>query len=162
MKPCIKCGATERYKTGACKACQRAIGAKQLDSRHGFSPSIVAAMKLAQGGRCAICRVTLTEGNGASSMQRDHCHDCNSPRGLLCSSCNFSLGHYEKYQHRNGLILEAYDRYLAAHLQTHEHLTNNRTPWLNLPAGESPKEQPCKPAKGAQTTIFDRIKDETK
>ena len=27
VRPCIKCGATERYKSGACKACARAIAA---------------------------------------------------------------------------------------------------------------------------------------
>ena len=175
-KPCRKCGATERYKDGRCKTCtqasstkwraehpeqyrsyqakyyaehpeqRRASAVKQLDSRHGFSPSIVAAMKLAQGGRCAICRVLLTEGKGPSSVHRDHCHECDLPRGLLCSVCNRNLGDYELFQRSAGLRIGPYDCYLQGHELTPEHTER---------AQERKTGVPVKSKTSPQLTIFD-------
>lgn len=63
-----------------------------------------------QGGLCAICGHNA----GRYGYHIDHDHKCRSGttscggcvRGLLCPSCNISLGHYEKPGFRAGA--EAY------------------------------------------------------
>jgi hypothetical protein len=48
----------------------------------------IAEMRIAQGGVCAICK----NKNGMKQLCVDHCHKTFLIRGLLCSSCNVSLG----------------------------------------------------------------------
>lgn len=64
----------------------------------GFSPELVASLREFQGGKCAICNVVLltTGPQGSTREQADHCHDANTPRGLLCLACNRGLGYYER------------------------------------------------------------------
>ncbi len=76
----------------------------------GFTDDLFRACLEHQGHRCAICTVPLVEG----TWQADH-HEPEGvkvPRGVLCRSCNLSLGHYEKHQRRNGLVLPPYDEYI--------------------------------------------------
>lgn len=42
-----------------------------------------------QGGVCAICRDTNSDGR---RLHVDHCHDALHVRGLLCFRCNAVLG----------------------------------------------------------------------
>lgn len=41
-----------------------------------------------QNNCCAICKT-----NPGKRMSVDHCHETGKVRGLLCSACNFMLGH---------------------------------------------------------------------
>ena len=45
-----------------------------------------------QNGRCAIC--SIHQNNISGKLQIDHNHKNNIIRGLLCSSCNIKLGHF--------------------------------------------------------------------
>ena len=48
-----------------------------------------------QNGRCAICRKqeTIKRNGRKRRLSVDHCHETNKVRGLLCSRCNFVIGH---------------------------------------------------------------------
>lgn len=76
---------------------------------------MIAALRLLQGGKCAICFREMTRGVHTLHTVEcaDHCHVRGEPRGLLCKVCNTALGYYEKQQYLVGLRIEPYDRYLA-------------------------------------------------
>ena len=47
----------------------------------------------AQSFKCAICGFVHTENNGPKArLHVDHCHSSGVIRGLICHSCNVSLG----------------------------------------------------------------------
>jgi hypothetical protein len=57
-----------------------------------------------QQGCCAICERPLrSRFSPASHLPHlqtghfDHCHTKETPRGILCRTCNIALGYYEKY-----------------------------------------------------------------
>ena len=77
-----------------------------------FSLEILRALLEAQGGSCAICKVTLLSGQGPAARHCDHCHESGKPRGLLCSTCNKVLGHYETHLRKRGVVLEPFEVYL--------------------------------------------------
>lgn len=60
----------------------------RLMRKYGLTPEDVEAMRVAQDGRCLICRV---EGD----LFVDHHHGTGQVRGLLCPSCNTFLGRVE-------------------------------------------------------------------
>lgn len=89
--------------------CGREVVARGLCARHwvrarslaryGLTEDTYGQMFDAQGGRCAICGGTNANGHALSI---DHDHDCcpegarscgRCVRGLLCSRCNFAIGH---------------------------------------------------------------------
>lgn len=77
--------------TNICKTCKTA---KQRWRAQGFECSwaLYDSMFKAQGGVCAICA-----GPQAGFRKRfnvDHDHATGKVRGLLCHSCNVSLGHF--------------------------------------------------------------------
>ncbi len=55
---------------------------------YGLEPSEYEAMVELQDGRCAICRQ-------ARVLCVDHCHTTGTVRGLLCKSCNVTVGRAE-------------------------------------------------------------------
>lgn len=57
---------------------------------YGISPERYKEMLEAQGNRCDICRK-----ENKRAMAIDHDHKTGRVRGLLCDSCNLSLGHIE-------------------------------------------------------------------
>jgi len=59
----------------------------RLKSNYGLSLLDYDLMVLTQSGRCAICSMDM------DNPYVDHCHDTGLARGLLCSACNFMLGH---------------------------------------------------------------------
>lgn len=95
------------------RAAWREANLRCVRGRNGFTKALILELRAQQEGRCAICRVQLVPGRTDASECADHCHVSLRPRGLLCFTCNKSLGHYEKIQRPRGLVLEPYDQYLA-------------------------------------------------
>jgi hypothetical protein len=55
----------------------------------------------AQGGGCGICG---SDSYSSNKWQKffavDHCHSTGRVRGLLCLTCNVSLGKFERYKEK--------------------------------------------------------------
>ncbi len=64
-----------------------------------------------QGGRCAICRREEDKSARMSSFHVDHDHKTGKVRGVLCGSCNISLGRF----HDDVSILLNAVEYLKSH-----------------------------------------------
>ena len=62
---------------------------KVLKCRYGITLEDYARMLAEQGGSCAIC---FTEPQKSRVLDVDHCHVTGTVRGLLCRSCNLTLG----------------------------------------------------------------------
>jgi recombination endonuclease VII len=60
---------------------------------YGISMKTYEAVLVAQGGTCAICHEPPP---GDRVLAVDHDHETGAVRGLLCGSCNMSLGHIER------------------------------------------------------------------
>lgn len=78
---------------------------RRLKAKYGISTEDLEHMRLAQGGRCAICE------RETSRLFVDHCHTKGHIRALLCQTCNTFLGWYEK---KAGTIIR-FQNYLDAH-----------------------------------------------
>lgn len=78
---------------------------RRLRQVYDLTPEQVAAMRGAQGGRCAICE------RSTSRLFVDHCHTKGHVRSLLCQTCNTFLGWYEK---KADTILR-FQRYIETH-----------------------------------------------
>jgi nitrate/TMAO reductase-like tetraheme cytochrome c subunit len=63
-----------------------------LKRRYGLTGQQVAETLENQGNACAICHVPLEI--GYSSVNQDHDHATNRPRGVLCRDCNLGLGNF--------------------------------------------------------------------
>jgi len=61
--------------------------------KYGLSRDEYEELVKKANGICAIC----TEEVDSLSFHIDHCHDTGKVRGLLCGTCNPSLGHLEKW-----------------------------------------------------------------
>jgi len=58
----------------------------------GFTPELFDQMLESQGNKCALCG---SESHGANNWNADHDHKTGKARGLLCWTCNVTLGHIE-------------------------------------------------------------------
>lgn len=58
----------------------------RLASLYGLSLEQFEAIRLEQGGGCAICA------RNDSPLVVDHCHSTGAVRGLLCDGCNTAIG----------------------------------------------------------------------
>lgn len=67
--------------------------ARNRKNYSGFTPELVEQRLQEQGGRCAICKVTL---QGRFNIHADHCHKTLVQRGLLCRACNVGLGMFKE------------------------------------------------------------------
>lgn len=92
---------------------RRGARTNQARKEAGFTAELFEALWDAQAGRCALCSLRLVDkGRSHNSCHADHDHSSGRPRGLLCRSCNLSLGFYENHQKPAGLELKPYDDYL--------------------------------------------------
>jgi Recombination endonuclease VII len=80
---------------------------RKLRDSYGITQSDYDDMWIAQGGLCAICRLTSKK-----SLAVDHCHTTGKVRGLLCQNCNIGIGNLKD----SVIILESATRYIKAHL----------------------------------------------
>ncbi len=117
----------EAWKDGLCKQCfafqeRNRTGSSSDRSRlrsraraAGVSVELIEALHKHQANKCAICSVEMERGvNTQYSECIDHCHTTGAGRGLLCRTCNHSLGLYENFQKGCGLVIEPYERYLTS------------------------------------------------
>ena len=73
-----------------CKSCK----AVEQDLRlYGITVENYNRLFSQQKGKCALCRRTPSH-----QLHIDHDHRTGEVRGLLCKTCNLTLGYYEKYQ----------------------------------------------------------------
>jgi len=97
---------------GVCIACwpqhRQEQEAKRLGRKSG-TLQVVASLRQAQGGRCAICRVLEADAPGGI-LHLDHDHATDIIRGLLCGNCNPGLGQFKD----SIKLLGAAIRYLQA------------------------------------------------
>ena len=63
-----------------------------LHREYGISSGEYEALRESQGGVCAVCR-TFAPTKQHPRLSVDHDHRTKRVRGLLCSSCNFGIGH---------------------------------------------------------------------
>jgi hypothetical protein len=85
-----------------------------LETRYGITVEQYNDMVEVQGGRCAICNKIPTGKNHTSQrLAVDHDHATNTVRGLLCGTCNTTIGMIEDRPE----LLDRMRRYLAKHAQ---------------------------------------------
>jgi hypothetical protein len=85
------------------------IASAKLKNRYGITLAERDAMIRAQGGACAICRVSFGAGRVACP-HIDHDHSTGRVRGILCFRCNVLLGCLE---HLDDTAIAAAIRYLG-------------------------------------------------
>lgn len=73
------------YKAKNKERCAALSKKSALKLRYGITPSEHEAMRVAQGGLCAICQQ-------ARELVIDHCHAAKRVRKLLCDDCNRGIG----------------------------------------------------------------------
>lgn len=86
-------------------------GALRKSTEGAFNLELWKTLVDLQGGACAICRRPF-DALGFRDVHADHCHDEQTPRGLLCRNCNHAEGQIRK----TGLSPEEFGRRLMAYL----------------------------------------------
>lgn len=56
-----------------------------------FTPELLEEMLVFQEYKCAICGEDLRD-KPSKNTHADHCHNTQTPRGVLCSPCNTGMG----------------------------------------------------------------------
>lgn len=82
---------------------------RYFKSKYGIAVGTYAEMLKEQDGLCAACKATPSEGR---RLRVDHHHESGKVRGLLCDSCNRTLGHAKESPER----LRACAEYVEKHL----------------------------------------------
>lgn len=99
------------------RQCRICVRSQHLRHLHGLSAELFDALLGRQGGKCALCRVSLlVEDREDRSAHVDHDHSCcpgaqscgECVRGILCRDCNLMLGN----AHDDPARLEAAAAYL--------------------------------------------------
>jgi hypothetical protein len=108
------CGALraedDKFHQAYCRPCHYIW---TLQYKYGLTPDAYRALLTQQGAGCAICGLTLSQQwkeGWNHPLEVDHDHETGRVRGLLCSSCNVSLG---RFKHDPVLIRRAAE-YLEA------------------------------------------------
>ena len=95
------------------------IREQKLKKAYGMTLADLEALRVAQGGGCAICGNTITAQSVRRGMRNmrdlsvDHDHATGKVRGLLCYHCNSGLGHFKD----NILVMCRAIDYLRLHAQ---------------------------------------------
>lgn len=103
-KKCRSVKESERYYTNPEKA--KTNSRKRL---YGVTEADYTKMLDAQKGVCAVCHRT----DNSKALSVDHCHKTGVVRGLLCTSCNLSLGHMQDCPDRLRQAALYLERFLA-------------------------------------------------
>jgi hypothetical protein len=91
IKPIAEFRLDRRRKSGVSPWCTPCWADKNRQRNHGIDNVTYDALLETQGGACAIC---LRPERVWNSLSVDHDHASGAIRGLLCHSCNVSLGHF--------------------------------------------------------------------
>lgn len=83
---------------------------RDLQSRYGIALREWGVMLGQQEGCCAICPAILDR---SKHTHVDHCHATGRVRGLLCSSCNRTIGHAKENPERLRAAANYVERYNA-------------------------------------------------
>lgn len=113
-KKCDTCGITGKYYAkGKCNVCysrariaskpglkeeyDRRKRERVLEELYGITHARYEEMVEMQGGRCAICEESLktVESKNVKHYCVDHDHKTGQVRGILCTNCNFGIGHFK-------------------------------------------------------------------
>lgn len=99
------------------KMTSEAMRSYGLKHHYGISREIYNLMLAAQNGVCAVCKQPETgksSWGGIRELSVDHNHETNDIRGLLCTQCNYMIGHCRESEE----ILLAGVEYLRKHAGT--------------------------------------------
>lgn len=64
----------------------------RLQSKYGWTLADFTARLVAQGGKCAVCKMAAVKGRWAV----DHNHETGRVRDILCDDCNVALGRFRE------------------------------------------------------------------
>lgn len=94
----------------------------QRKRKYGLSHEDFESLIDYQEGKCAICKIDFKSMPKGACV--DHCHVSGQIRGLLCSNCNFILGHAKD----SIPILQGAIEYLLGSPIHHEQIVPNELP----------------------------------
>ena len=66
---------------------------RDLLAKYGITVEEYEELSKKQGHVCSICGCSQLPSKVCKRLVVDHCHQTGEVRGLLCSHCNFLLGH---------------------------------------------------------------------
>ena len=106
------------YRIRNARACRSA----SLKYRFGITADDYDVMYDKQGGCCAICGIHSSDYTNKTKLRLhvDHCHTTGMIRGLLCNSCNTSLGGFKDSEE----VLSKAITYIQHHAMLHEGAKN--------------------------------------
>jgi hypothetical protein len=61
---------------------------------------------------CAVCEKPFDSSHLGTDKKGDHDHETGILRGILCQTCNITLGYYEKFQ-KNPDLVARFKKYLG-------------------------------------------------
>ena len=93
---CGHCRKRKAVNAGRCVPCRTYLYEWRLKNRFGLTGRDYEEMLKQQNGTCAICHHPPKK----KRLDVDHNHQTGEIRGLLCFSCNYGLGFFERRQVR--------------------------------------------------------------
>ena len=96
-----------QYMQNYKKKYAKQIKTYELNRKYGMKLETYEHLEKIQNYSCAICKKHKDE--LPRGLQVDHDHKTGHIRGLLCTKCNITLGHYEKCDK------EGFEKYLNKH-----------------------------------------------